>query len=244
MGKRLTDTGKWDKIWFRKLSPTHKAFWVYICDRCDHAGIWEVDFETAEHYIGAELQQNETLEVFSKQFKVINGGSRWLIKDFIPFQYGKFNEDNKMFKPVKTSLERHGASMEDIWGIDPLKVMVKVKVKRKVILEGGVGETYVKRWNEKMPWKILSLNSIRQKNLGDRIQEPVFVEGYDTVMEKVLASDFLMGKRSSVTNPHFRADFDWVIANDLNYNKILEGKYDDREDPDEVRKLFGLKPER
>jgi len=132
MAKRLTDVGKWDKVWFRKLDPIHKCFWLYVCDRCDYAGIWEVDFETAGHYIGQVLEPNIIKPLFSKQYIELNGGSRWILKDFIIFQYGNFNEQNKMFFPIKNTLERHGVSMGDIWGIHARKVTVKDKVKDTV----------------------------------------------------------------------------------------------------------------
>ncbi len=134
MAKRLTDCGKWDKVWFRKLSPVYKCLWIYICDRCDHSGIWEVDFEMAGMYIGAAIDQEEAKAVLSKQFLVLNGGSRWLIKDFLVFQYGRMSEGNKMFNTIQTSLEKNGLKMGDIWGIDGGTVTVKdtVKVKDKV----------------------------------------------------------------------------------------------------------------
>ena len=131
MAKRLTDTVKWDKIWFRKLKPLHKCMWFYICDKCDHAGIWEVDFETAEYYIGEKLDIKQIEEVFAKQFKSIDNGKRWIIIDFITFQYGQLDETNKMYKPISASLIRYGVSMGDIWGVYPLKVIVKDKDKVK-----------------------------------------------------------------------------------------------------------------
>jgi hypothetical protein len=139
VAKRLTDCGKWDKVWFRKLSPVNKCFWIYVCDRCDHVGIWEVDFEIASLYIGAQLNQEEIKTVFSKQFIELNHGSRWLIKDFLLFQYGSMKEGNKMFDTIETSLKKHGLNMGDIWGInggnvnvkEPVKVKVKETVKEK-----------------------------------------------------------------------------------------------------------------
>ena len=131
MAKRFTDTQKWDKKWFRKLSLVHKCLWIYICDRCDHAGIWEVDFETAAHYIGQQIDEKEAAIAFEKQFIALDSGLRWIIKDFIIFQYGNYDETNKMFKPIQASLNRYGVSMGDIWGINPLKVTVKDKVKVK-----------------------------------------------------------------------------------------------------------------
>ncbi len=133
MAKRLTDCGKWDKVWFRKLSPVYKCFWVYICDRCDHAGVWEVDFEIASLYIGETINPEEVKEVFGKQFIELNHGSRWLIKDFLVFQYGNMNEDNKMYHTIESSLSRNGLKMGDVWGIDG--GIVSVKVKDKVIVK-------------------------------------------------------------------------------------------------------------
>jgi len=138
MAKRFTDSNKWDKIWFRKLTPVHKCLWFYICDRCDHAGIWEVDLETASYFIGEIISLDETEKVFEKQFIRINNGSRWIIKDFLVFQYGQYDEKNKMFKPIQSSLNKHGVSMGDIWGIYPLKVQVQVKEKVKVKVQEKV----------------------------------------------------------------------------------------------------------
>lgn len=104
---------------------------------------------------------------------------------------------------------------------------------------------FLRIWNEKMPWKINGITSSRRKLLNDRVREPLFVEKYSEVLDKVLASDFLSGKKTSPTHPHFKADFDWVIANDQNYVRILEGKYDNREgdDHEALRKQFGFKTE-
>ena len=86
MAKRFTSTEKWDKIWFRKLTPEHKCFWIYLLDRCDHAGIWEVDFELAEWYLGSKLNIEDIKLVFKKQYAEIDDGSRWFILDFVLFQ--------------------------------------------------------------------------------------------------------------------------------------------------------------
>lgn len=140
MAKRFTDSAKWDKVWFRKLKPVHKCLWIYICDRCDHAGIWEVDLETASYFIGEKLTIEEILVAFEKQFIELNSGSKWLIKDFLIFQYGNFDESNKMFKPIQSSLNKNGVSMEDIWGINPLKVKDKVMVKVKEVVKPTIEE--------------------------------------------------------------------------------------------------------
>ena len=86
MAKRLTDTDKWKKIWFRELKPEHKVFWEYIRDNCNHAGIWDVDFSLASFQVGCELNKNEIEKVFEKQFIKISE-VKWFLVDFIEWQY-------------------------------------------------------------------------------------------------------------------------------------------------------------
>lgn len=41
--KRFTETNKWDDPWFRSLAGVHKLIFLYVIDRCNNAGFWEVD---------------------------------------------------------------------------------------------------------------------------------------------------------------------------------------------------------
>ena len=41
MAKRFTDTMKWNEDWYLDLALVDKLFWIYICDNCDHAGIFK-----------------------------------------------------------------------------------------------------------------------------------------------------------------------------------------------------------
>ena len=52
---RFTLAEKWQDAWFRKLPPVEKLLFLYICDNCNIAGIWEVDLEQAAFSIGVEL---------------------------------------------------------------------------------------------------------------------------------------------------------------------------------------------
>lgn len=131
MAKRFTDTEKWKKAWFRKLSPLHKAFWVYLCDNCNHAGIWEVDFELAEMFLGEPLNVDEIKHIFEKQYIEIANGRKWLIKDFIDFQYGKLNPENRAHKSVIDILKKEGAYKPLKRGYQGYTVMDKDKDKDK-----------------------------------------------------------------------------------------------------------------
>lgn len=73
--------------------------------------------------------------------------------------------------------------------------------------------------------KIKSISEERKKHIGARFKQydGSFQDFYD-LFSKAEASDFLKGKN----NRHWKADFDWMM-NETNMAKILEGKYDNRE---------------
>lgn len=137
MAKRFTDTAKWKKPFIKGLDAKYKLLWFYILDDCDHAGVWEVDFEVASIRIGEDVNYEEALIALGQQIKVI-GKSRWWIMDFISFQYGTLTEKNKMYKPVIEVLKKFGIdpniphNMEHISPIDGVKDIDKVKDKVKV----------------------------------------------------------------------------------------------------------------
>lgn len=111
MAKRFTDTDKWKRSWFRSLSPAYKAFWFYLFDNCDQAGVWEVDLDAASFYIGEKLRKEEVLNKLGKQVIEFDGGERWLILGFIEFQYGcpfeKLNPQNNAHLSAIRIIEKY-----------------------------------------------------------------------------------------------------------------------------------------
>lgn len=108
MAKRYTDSNKWKKPWFRRLRPVHKCFWEYVRDNCDHAGIWDVDFDLASYHIGEEINALEAMEAFRKQYIPFAVGKRWFILDFVEFQYGELNPNVNAHSSVISILRRNG----------------------------------------------------------------------------------------------------------------------------------------
>lgn len=104
MAKRFTDSEKWDRPWFRRLSPKLKCLWAYITDKCDIAGVWYVDLELASIFIGEKVDPAEALVQFEKQIRVVDN-SRWLIVDFVRFQYGVLKGNNNLHRSVIARLE-------------------------------------------------------------------------------------------------------------------------------------------
>jgi len=87
------------------------------------------------------------------------------------------------------------------------------------------GSDFVSLWNSKdrLP-KIKTLTDKRRSALKVRMSEKQFAENLPLLIEKVACSDFLCGQGER----GWRADCDWLLQNDTNYVKILEGKYDNQ----------------
>jgi hypothetical protein len=108
MAKRFTGTDKWDKAWFRKLSPRHKALWEYLRDKCDQAGVWEIDFESASHYINDVTDIIEAdLRVFGDRIEKFRNNKIWIV-DFVEYQCGELSEKCAAHKPIFKLLKKYG----------------------------------------------------------------------------------------------------------------------------------------
>lgn len=101
MPKRWTDTDKWNKKWLRQLEGRYRSFWCFLCDSCNIAGIWDVDFEVASIKIGFELKEDDTLKAFKDKVVVFDEGRKWFVPSFIDFQQGEvLNLENNCHKGI------------------------------------------------------------------------------------------------------------------------------------------------
>ena len=108
MAKRFTDTEKWKKPFIRGLQGAYKLLWLYICDDCDHAGIWQVDMEVAAIRIGEKIDIKEAIKSFDEKIVIIDKGNKWFIPSFLEFQYPSgLNPDNRAHNSVIILLEKY-----------------------------------------------------------------------------------------------------------------------------------------
>lgn len=120
MAKRFTDTDKWKKGFIKRLPAKYKLLWLYILDDCNHAGIWDTDFEVASIRIGSKISEKEASKVLAEQIKIFDGGNKWFIPKFIDFQYGQLNENVNAHKSVIKLLDKY--DVYNIEGISPVDV--------------------------------------------------------------------------------------------------------------------------
>lgn len=114
MANRYTDTKKWSRSWFRQLRWHQKLFWLYLCDYCDHAGIWIEDFETASLHVGHAVSPKD-YSAFGSRLRPLPDGKIWVSR-FVEFQYSvgplpedkKLNPANKVHLSVIQVLDKHG----------------------------------------------------------------------------------------------------------------------------------------
>lgn len=111
MAKRFTDTEKWGKGWFCKLSPMEKLVWLYLLDTCDHAGVWHGAFGRLGNDLVTSVSPPDLERMFSKQLHKISD-EKYFIPSFVEFQYKleKFtdlNPENKAHASVIAILRKY-----------------------------------------------------------------------------------------------------------------------------------------
>lgn len=107
MAKRFTDSTLSRKPWYRKLPCRLKCAIRFTWDECDHAGIWTIDLDALEFYVGEAVSLSELLDSWNSggktRCKVIDG--RIFLPVFVQVQYPVF-KNCKPHISVKTRLQK------------------------------------------------------------------------------------------------------------------------------------------
>jgi len=180
MAKRLSDTNKYKKKFIRSLPGAYKLLWDYICLDCDHAGIWEVDFEVAQLRIGSDMLINEkkAIELFNAEENkiiVLNGGSKWFIRPFIDFQYGRLDPNNRVHSSVLRLLAREGIKGL-VSPLDEAKDMAKDKDKDKDKDKEDIREKYAFLKDTVFKKAFEDYLAGRKKKATDRAKELILMD--------------------------------------------------------------------
>jgi len=110
MAKRFIDTKIWDKSWYRQLDPKDKLIWIYIVTKCDHAGIFDADWEAMDFFI-LGMDDGICFDSLPKTIKdkmVLIKDDQYFIPSFIEYQYGTLRENSKPHLSVLKRLKEKG----------------------------------------------------------------------------------------------------------------------------------------
>jgi hypothetical protein len=90
-----------------------KETWRYLCDKCDHAGFWDLDMETLSHFVNQKVTVDDLKSNFGDRLFFVKSDKIW-ISGFIEFQYGcgvsDLNPNNKVHLSVMNLLKKYGVS--------------------------------------------------------------------------------------------------------------------------------------
>jgi len=162
------------------------------------------------------------------------------------FPYSKqIISEVKQFKAKKSEAGRKG--MENRWLRDN-SVITKdntVITKTDSVITRSSTETETNKpkelhplavmWNDvvKSGSKVISCNDGRLRKITKRLKERS-IEEWPAIFNRIESTPFLRGEN----NQKWKADFDWIIENDTNYIKVLEGKYGSSEEVKTDRQIM------
>lgn len=185
VAKRFTDTGKWDKASFQELTPKLKLVWIFLCDKCDHAGVWDINLNLMSFQIGFDVTIQEIIEGFGDKVE-LKSSTKLFIPDFIEFQYGTLNPNNRVHQSVIFRLEKLAPSKDLKCPLQGDKDKDKDKDKVKDI-KGGVGENfpapgfYLEHFYETYPNKVNKAEGLRR--LAPQMKTETNLSEFKTAIE-------------------------------------------------------------
>ena len=214
--------------------------WVYLCDNCDHAGIYDINLNLMSFQTGEKVTLTEILNAFGDKIKVRQ--TKLFLPAFIEFQYGELNPGNKVHASVLSKLAsfdllkiatKEGACMPHASPLQGAKEedKDKAKDKEKEKKEGSGEKTkpthpLFEIWNlnrSKLP-EALVLSAPRKKHSNARWAEKPDADYWTSIVTSLAASDFCSG----INSTGWRADFDFLI-HPATHIKVAEGKYKNKQ---------------
>tara|TARA_R110000787_G_scaffold280110_1_gene390651 strand:+ start:311 stop:961 length:651 start_codon:yes stop_codon:yes gene_type:complete len=200
MAKRFTDTDKWKKGFMKSLSTKYKLLWLYIVDDCNHAGVWETDFEVASIRIGSKISENEAIKHFAEQIRIFDNGDKWFVPKFIDFQYGQLNSNSRPHQAVIKLIEKY--DLYSIKGVDNIDTTDSPK-------------TSLKRFKKPTTEEIQSYCTERKNNV-DSMKFFNFYESNGWKVGKNAMKDWKASIRTWESNTTNKSNSDSKIGSQLN----------------------------
>lgn len=237
--KRYTDTEKWNDPWYQKLSGPAKQLWDYVCGKCDPAGIIRLDLEIASLEIRQKIEIEHVLELGEDRFQTLGNG-HFFITGFIYFQYGELSPKCKAHNTVQKLIKLHNLFRASLkrYRFPPDKIgkpIAQLYQQSDLTLdlsdpaeqEQEELPPEAEYWNLVIPEKfsrVTNFSTTRWRYLKLRRKDPYWVANLEVAIDKIITSEFCNGKNDRGWIP----SFDFLLERVDIVQKIMEGKYDNR----------------
>lgn len=98
--KRFTETLKWDDAWFRELPFAHKLIFIYVIERCNNAGFWEIDNASIAWHTKVPIEEIEGAWKGLARALIVADGWVW-VRTFLKHQKNEtLNESNPAHRQI------------------------------------------------------------------------------------------------------------------------------------------------
>lgn len=234
MKMRFTDIHKWDKRWFRDLTPEAKLLLLYLYDNCGDAGIIEIDPRKYAFDTGLDLDKSDNaLDELLETDKLQHHDSRYyILPKFVKFQYPNGLKANyNPHKGVWREIEKHNINIRnfEISSLDQaLTKASKIRIRNqdKTIIDRL--ELLWAKYTEGLSPR-LKIDEDRWHAINKLLNTYSWLDILKT-WKKAGKSDFLTD-RQRVNRNGWKANFDWMHK-PVNFRKIREGNYDNKKGMD------------
>ncbi|GAB6045104.1 hypothetical protein JCM11957_07020 [Caminibacter profundus] len=175
------------------------------------------------------MMAKPTLEASNKKYEAGKKGAE--IKKANKEKANNKQDESKQEATLEANNKQDGSNVNVNDNVNE-NVNIKEKEKSKKEKEESTSDfqTFVKVWNESakkfdLP-KVEKLSNERKRKLKRRIKNNKdFLEDFKRALEELEFSSFLRGENKN----NWKMKFDWLIENDTNIIKVIEGQYRDKE---------------
>ena len=123
--KRFTETLKWDDPWFRSLAGAHKLIFLYVIDRCNNAGFWEVDEDALAFH--TKLEPKHIHGAWAALERGLSSASGWVwVRNFLRHQKNDvLNPENPAHRQIIALIKDQSARFSECSGFQSLHESTK-----------------------------------------------------------------------------------------------------------------------
>lgn len=131
---RNTNTKKWDDVWFSELSPHAKLVFIFLCDNCDNAGVYEINRKFMVFLIGLSNQELDiAIKELDRKSYILSGNKKMLwLNNFLKWQKKiPLNYKNNNHKQIITLLEYYTSEDAKFKKCKEMRDLIPKKVVKK-----------------------------------------------------------------------------------------------------------------